>query len=185
MRAFVLLLATLTPAGLFAQASPTNLDFEAAGQLGATPPGWTTFAVPAGLAFRTVLVSSGCAQGQQCALMSGPANAPSTAFGDVSQAIPAAPYAAHNLLFRMAVRVEDATTRAVLWLRVDRRDGTMAFLVNSPDITSNQWQYYQVSAPIAADGALIYFGVLNYGSSNVWVDDASLATLQDSVPEDH
>jgi uncharacterized protein (TIGR03437 family) len=68
-------------------------------------------------------------------------------------------------------------------LRVDRRDGTMAFLVNSPDITANQWQYYQVSAPIAADGALIYFGVLNYGSSNVWVDDASLATLQDSVPE--
>jgi hypothetical protein len=48
MRAFVLFFATLAPAGLFSVA-PTNLDFEAAGQLGATPPGWTTFASGAGL----------------------------------------------------------------------------------------------------------------------------------------
>jgi hypothetical protein len=38
MRTLFVLLAALAPAGLFAQASPTNLDFEAAGQLGATPP---------------------------------------------------------------------------------------------------------------------------------------------------
>jgi hypothetical protein len=100
MRAFVLLFATLAPASLFGVAPPTNLDFEAAGQPDATPPGWYTFASLSGLAFRTALVSGGCVQGQQCALMTGPANAPSTAFGDVSQTIPAAPYVSKSLLFR-------------------------------------------------------------------------------------
>jgi len=114
--------------------------------------------------------------------MSGPANPPANSFGDLSQTIPAAPYLSQSLLFRVAVRVE-GTAKAVLWLRVNRHDGTVSFIVNSPDITANQWQYYQASGPVAADSDQITFGLLNFGSGDVRVDDASLHSLQDFAAE--
>src|SRR5262245_11423762 len=89
---------------LFAQqAAPTNLDFEAGGSTGSTPRGWNTFTSPAGLAFRAVLTTSGCIQGQYCALMSGPPNVASTAFGNLSQTVSTANYRGKTAVFRVAV----------------------------------------------------------------------------------
>jgi uncharacterized protein (TIGR03437 family) len=82
-------------------------------------------------------------------------------------------YRGRRVTFRVAVRVESPGMRALLWLRVDRGDRTVALILNSPDITSTGWQYYQLSGLVSADSVSMIFGVLNYGNSRVWVDDGS------------
>jgi hypothetical protein len=62
MRTLIVLLFTMAPFGLFAQAPTTNLDFELAGQIGVQPLGWAAFSSPAGVAFQATLVSGGCLQ---------------------------------------------------------------------------------------------------------------------------
>ncbi|MCX6632177.1 MAG: S41 family peptidase [Candidatus Solibacter sp.] len=177
------LILLLGPLGLFAQTAPTNLGFEAGGTLGAVPPFWSTFTVPSGLAFRATLVSDGCLNGLYCALMTGPANAASTAFGNLSQTVSATAYRGRAVVFRTAVRVQSPGMRAILWLRADRPDGTVALILNSPDITSTEWQYYQLSAVVSSDSQSMIFGILNYGSSSAWVDDGSFQTVDAAVQE--
>ena len=168
MRTFALVI--LSSAGLFAQtAAPVNLDFES-GVLGQVPSGWGM----AGAGFQAALVNQNCLQGQRCAMLSGPPSSASTAFGDLYQIVAANAYLSRQIKFRAAVRVQGgADTRGRLWFRVDRPDGTVSFIQNSPDITSSQWNYYEIDADIAPDSKQIVFGFLNWGSGNVWVDDAS------------
>src|SRR5262245_11728478 len=99
------LCVTLITLPVYAQlpAAPTNLDFEAGGTTGAAPRGWNTFTSPAGLAFRAVLTTSGCIQGQYCALMTGPPNVAPTAFGNLSQTVSTANYRGKTAVFRVAV----------------------------------------------------------------------------------
>jgi len=183
LRRFALLLVLLSgPMGLIAQTIPKNLGFEAGGTLGALPPSWS-FSSPAGFVFRTTLTSTGCLNGQFCALMTGPSNAASTVFGDLYQTFATTGYRGRRVTFRVAVRVESPDMRALLWLRVDRADRTVALILNSPGITSTQWQYYELSGTVSGDSVSMIFGVLNYGNSRVWVDDGSFEAVDIPVQE--
>ena len=73
--------------------------------------------------------------------------------------------------------------RAILWLRVDRADRTTALILNSPDITSTEWQYYQLVGQVSADSQSMIFGVLNFGNSRLWVDDGSFETIDAAAQE--
>src|SRR5215475_3900635 len=123
------LFALAAPLGLFGQ-SPTNLGFEAGGTAGLQPPGWQTFSSPSGLAFRSTLSSTGCLEGRYCALMSGPSDASSTAFGDLSQTVSATPYRGSTLSFRVAVRADGTNMRAILWFSVYSSSGSQVLLLN-------------------------------------------------------
>src|SRR5215472_11038670 len=169
----LLLMLLLEPLSSIAQNAPANLKFEAGGTVGGVPPGWSTFSSPSGLAYRVALSSSGCLEGVYCALMTGPSNAASTAFGDLSQTVPTNSYRSRTVVFRAAVRVESSDMRAILWLRVDRPGGSVALILNSPSISSTDWRYYQLTGAVSEDSSSLTFGVLNFGSSRAWVDDAS------------
>ncbi len=181
IRAFVLGWILL-PAVVPAQTTPSNLDFEAGGAPGSVPSGWYTFTSPPNLGFRSMLMSDSCLQGRYCAVLSGPSNPDANSFGSLSQTIRANNYAGRTAVFRMAMRVDGNATRARLWIRVDRADGTMAGIINSADVTSSQWRYVIATLPVAADGANIYFGILNWGSGQVWVDDGSFQTASFDTP---
>jgi len=167
-----LALAMFLSVGLLAQTTPLNLNFES-GTVGQVPSGWYMGSSVAGAGFQAALVDQNCPQGSRCVMMSGPASPPANSYGYLSQAVAATSYLSHQIRFRAAVRVEGTGTRARLWGRVDRTGGGSSFLINSPDITSAQWNYYQIDADVAADSQQIVFGFLIYGSGKAWADDAS------------
>src|SRR5258708_5479198 len=102
------LLLTLWLASVLpAQTRPTNGDFEA-GSPGQVPPGWG-FGSSGGPGFTGVLVNQDCIQGQQCVLITGPANPVPNSFGVLSTGLPVAPYLLKKIRFRAAVRVDAPT----------------------------------------------------------------------------
>jgi C-terminal processing protease CtpA/Prc len=66
-----------------------------------------------------------------------------------------------------------------MWLRVDRADGSMAFLENmgANPITSQTWQTYNVETVVDPGAASIAFGVIMFGPGRAWVDDVAIERL--------
>ena len=175
-----LLIAVLAPTALVAQA---NLDFEAPGTVGSTPPGWTTSTYPAGVALQASLAAQVCIQGRQCAQLTGPPASASGTLGYLLQSAPAAPFFG-TVRLRAALRTDGSYgTFVVLYLQVTRADGSKLFLIQSPPRFTTAWQYVQISAPVASDASNIDIGFVKYGSGSVWVDDASLQNITNTQPE--
>jgi hypothetical protein len=149
----------------------TNLNFESGG-IGQVPPGWFFVSSESGVVYSAALVNQGCLQGRQCALLTGPASAPSSSFGDLGQEVMAGPYLSRHIKFTAAVRAA-AGSSAQLWLRVDHNDGTSE-LQDSPIIGSTGWAYYNLEANVTAESGDFYFGILILGAGSVWADDASI-----------
>ena len=152
-------------------AAQTNLGFESGG-IGQVPPGWSFGSSVSGVAYLAGLVNQGCVQGRQCALLTGPASAPSGSFGDLAQGVPAGPYRSRHIKFTGAVRVATGSS-AELWLRVDHNDGTYE-LHNSAVIASTSWAYYSLEADVTVGSNDFWFGFLILGSGSAWADDAGI-----------
>jgi hypothetical protein len=86
---------------------------------------------------------------------------------------------------RAAIRVEGAGTKAWLWIRGDRPDGSLSFIdtMQNQPITTSEWSYCQLDSRAAEDSASISFGFLVAGSGKVWVDDASFNVIRSDPPE--
>ena len=65
---------------------------------------------------------------------------------------------------------------------MDRADRTVALILNSPDIVSTEWQYYQIAGLVSADSQSMIFGVLNYGSWHTAISDSREVYWDDKKP---
>jgi hypothetical protein len=169
-----LAIALFMPAVVLAQIPFTNPDFEARGTLGQVPPGWGMSSSVANAGYRAALVNQGCVQGQQCAMLTGPASAPGGSFGYLGQFLPPAPYRSTHVIFRGAVKVDSNSAPAQIYFRVDKVGGGYSFFKNTGNLTSTGWGYYTIEADVPADTLDIAFGFLITGAGTVWVDDVSL-----------
>lgn len=158
-----------------AQSKPANGGFEQ-GELGSVPAGWFAPPVATQAGFRVALVDQGCHGGSRCALMTGVETPPPNVFGNLMQSFSAAGYGQRRIKLRAAIRVEGEGTRALLWLRLDRSDNSMAFLENSTKnpATSPEWRTYEISTDVPVDVSRVVIGVMLFGPGKAWVDDVSL-----------
>jgi transglutaminase-like putative cysteine protease len=104
--------------------------------------------------------------------------------GVVLQSIDAAGYRGKRVRFRAAVRadVKGNGNQAMLWLRVDRKEGE-GFFDNMADrpITARGWKHYEIVGDVADDAEQIFFGLLLIGGGSAALDDVSLEVVDKSA----
>jgi hypothetical protein len=68
--------------------------------------------------------------------------------------------------------VEGAKTQAQRWLRLDRADGSMAFLDNmgSRPVSSTEWKTYDIDTSVPEDAAAMALGVIRFGAGKAWIE---------------
>ena len=161
------------------QAHPANLDFEQ-GAIGQVPDGWDS---PTKINYAVELTEQQPRSGNRAALLRSvpSAAAAGSAFGNLMQAIDAAPFRGRRVRFRAAVRMEAAEpgARAQLWLRVDRSANKIGFFDNMGDrpVTVGEWQYYEIIGDVEEDAVVINIGMILIGKGKAWLDDVSFADL--------
>ncbi|HYW41947.1 MAG TPA: erythromycin esterase family protein [Bryobacteraceae bacterium] len=167
------------PAVLWAQ---SNLDFRQ-GAPGETPPGWMVPSVIQAAGYSAELRREGCRSGSGCAVLRAPAEPPAGTYGNLMQAVAAAPYLGKTVRLRASIKVEALApgASARMWLRVDLPAGQQGFLDNMGDrpITSSEWNTYEIVGEVAPDAVFVNFGVISSGKARVWIDGVSF----ESVPE--
>jgi C-terminal processing protease CtpA/Prc len=164
----------LTPAFLFAQTGPINLNFEQ-GVIGQVPTGWYFGGTASG--YSASLTNLNPLSGSMCAMIERRTTAAQGDYGYLSQGVSAAPFRGKQVRFRAAVRasVSGGGNQAQLWLRVDRPNGQMGFFDNMSNrpITSAEWGYYEINGVVAADASQIVLGIMLLGRGTAWMDDGS------------
>ena len=159
-----------------AQRAGSNLDFEQ-GRPGDIPPGWFVPKMLLDAGYSAVITLEGCRSGA-CAVLTVPETRPPNTFANLMNTIDGAPYRGKRVAFRAAVRVEaaDPGGLALLWLRVDRADGSVGFFQNMSDrpIRSGKWAFYDIRGTVDTDAQSINYGVMVHGNARAWVDDVSL-----------
>jgi len=177
--------APLLCSGLLSAAGPSNLNFEAHGTLGQTPPGWGMYDSVSGAGYRAALVNQNCVQGGQCVMLTGPASPPANSYGDLAQFISPAGFVSTHLRYTAALRVAGGA-HAEMWINIVNTSGTMTFFQNPGYLDSANWTYHTIEVDVAADSAQINFGILILGSGTVWADDLSMnivGALRQEAPE--
>lgn len=97
-------------------------------------------------------------------------------FGLISNGVDAAPYRGKEIKLKAAVKVSEG--HGQLWLQVDRTGKQAGFFddMDEKPIRSNQWNYYEITGPVADDAVKIYYGCILRGPGQLWVDDFQLYT---------
>lgn len=74
---------------------------------------------------------------------------------------------------------------AGMWMRVDNAQGKpIAFdnMMNRPITGTLDWTRKEIVLDVAADAAMVYFGILLSGPGEVWIGRATLEVVDKSVP---
>lgn len=97
-------------------------------------------------------------------------------YGAIAKEVDALPYQGKTVKVKAAVKVSKGIGQ--LWLRVDRAGKQPGFFddMDEKPIQSNQWNYYEISGPVAKDAEKIYYGCLLRDLGQLWVDDFQLYT---------
>ena len=92
-------------------------------------------------------------------------------FGTIRNCLDATPFRTKEIKLKAAVKTVAGSGQ--LWLRVDRDKGQRGFFDNMGDrpIQSSQWNYYEITGPVADDAQQICFGCFLSGSGKLYVDD--------------
>lgn len=109
-------------------------------------------------------------------------------WGALTQMISAQNYLGQRVRFSARVRTKDSTGGAGLWMRVDGPGGKMISLYNSGDKTikgTDEGQQRSVVLDVPANATAIAFGVIEWGTGQVWIDSLSLEPVGLDVPVDH
>ncbi|HEX5052155.1 MAG TPA: hypothetical protein VFZ65_10305, partial [Planctomycetota bacterium] len=111
-------------------------------------------------------------------------------FSNLMQSLDAQPWRGKRVRFRAAVRTAElaAGAAAQLWFRVDRPDaegggkqyGAFDNMGDRP-IRAAAWAPYDIVLQVAADAERIVCGMFVTGKGKAWLDDASLAVVDESV----
>lgn len=105
----------------------------------------------------------------------------------LAQPVSAQNYLGQRIRFRAAVKTQDVTGWAGLWMRVDNQAGRTIAFYNSfdkPIKGSTDWQERSVVLDVPQDAAMIVFGVINNGSGQVWIDRLGFEQVGQDVPVD-
>ena len=99
-----------------------------------------------------------------------------TGYGTLMQTIEATPYLGKRLRLRAFVRSQNVGNWAGLWMRVDKKETTVAFdNMHSRAISGTQpWSSYDVVLDVPADATSISFGVLLWGPGQVEMNQVSV-----------
>ncbi|NIM11031.1 MAG: peptidase S41 [Candidatus Aminicenantes bacterium] len=99
--------------------------------------------------------------------------------GVMIQVLDAAPFQGKQVKLRAAVKVAEGAGH--MWLRVDRMNKAMGFFDNMNDrpVKSNEWNYYEITGPVAEDAQRVVFGCFLQGSGQLWVDDYQFFVKED------
>jgi len=97
-------------------------------------------------------------------------------YGAIANGLDAIPCRGKTIKLKAAVKVSKGMGQ--LWLRVDRTGKKAGFFddMDEKPIQSNQWNYYEISGPVAKDAEKIYYGCLLRETGQLWVDDFQLYT---------
>ncbi len=158
-------------------ATAQNLDLEADGKPGDTPPGWYVPTAAREAGYHAALVDEKAYAGKRCLVVEGKPNGP-VAFGNVMQRIDARPYRGKRIRLRAAVRA-GGTAPAALWLRVDRKNGALGFFDNMMDrpITASEWRQYEIVGNVDDDAEALAFGMMVIGEGRAWLDAVSIDVI--------
>ncbi len=176
------------------QPRPVNLDFEQ-GTRDDPPIGWS---VPTrGLGFSAELVEGAGKTGKRAAVLRDVIAIKPTGlrFGNLMQAIDAAPFRGRRVRLRAAMRLEANApkTSAALWMRVDGQNGQLTFFDSTNErsvsfdntversTTSGEWQYYEIIGDVEEDAAVLNVGMLMRGLGKAYLDDVSVEDLGKTV----
>jgi C-terminal processing protease CtpA/Prc len=159
--------------------APANLDFEE-GELGQTPTGWLVPQPSVDAGYRVYLSGDKPKAGKRCAVISRSGNDEPKGFGNIMQSFDAAKYRGQRVRFKAAVRADVAgEAKAMLWLRVDRKDEKPGFFDNMADrpITKKDWNDYEIVGDVADDAETINIGLMLVGNGKAGLDAASFEMI--------
>jgi beta-lactamase regulating signal transducer with metallopeptidase domain len=105
-------------------------------------------------------------------------------FGTLMQQISASDYLGKRVRLRALVRSQDVGDWAGLWMRVDKGATMVAFdNMQSRAIKGTQpWKQCDIVLDVPEDATGISFGVLLWGSGEVWMNDVSFEVVGKDVP---
>ncbi len=155
---------------------PVNLDFEQ-GTLGQVPDGWRC---PTTINYPAELTAEQPKSGKYAVVLySKESAAAGSPFGNLMQAIDAAPFRGRRVRFRASVRMEGEMGRAQLWMRVDRAADKIGFFDNMGNrpITSGQWHEYEIVGDVEEDAEVLNIGMILIGKGKAWLDAVSVEDL--------
>src|SRR5262249_14719037 len=146
------------------------------------PTGW--FFPPVIQGYGAKISGEGAKTGKRCAVVyrDPAATAGPNDFGNLMQSFEAGPFRGKRVRLRAAIRAEvsGAGSQAMMWLRVDRKDGQPGFFDNMADrpVTAKEWRYYEIVGEVAADAETINLGLMLIGSGKAYLDDVSFTVLE-------
>lgn len=106
-------------------------------------------------------------------------------FATLMQQIKSDRYRGERLQFSAFVKSEDVKGSAGLWMRIDHSSGeVLAFdnMMNRPITGTNGWNHFSVVLDVPVKSEVIAFGILLHGQGQIWMDELSFKTVDESVP---
>src|SRR5262245_3100370 len=153
------------------------------GETGKAPPGWLVPEPSKDSGYSLVVSDEKPFAGKRYGVISRAAGASGEVPGIVLQELDATGYRGKRVRLRAAVRVVSGSgNQAMLWLRVDRRDGD-GFFDNMADrpIKSTEWKHYEIVGDVADDAETMTFGLILFHGGSAAFDDVSLEVVDKSV----
>jgi beta-lactamase regulating signal transducer with metallopeptidase domain len=105
-------------------------------------------------------------------------------FGTLMQQINAANYAGKRVRLRAAVKAQDVSDWAGLWMRVDNGAASVAFdnMQNRAIKGTQSWNSYDVVLDVPQDATGISFGILLSGGGEVWMNGVTVEVVGAETP---
>jgi tetratricopeptide (TPR) repeat protein len=166
----------------YSVSAPANLHFEH-GVPGKLPDAWFVPALPSDVDHWAQLRRTGCMNGDSCAVVLVPENAPVRA-GNLMQSFKATAYKGKTVRLSAWLRLEPASAddRGQMWLSVDRAGEKVGFFDDMSDraVRETEWSFREIQAHVDRDATFIKFGVMSIGRGRVWVDRVSFAVVSEA-----
>ena len=152
-------------------------DFEA-DPVGAAPAGWFVPAAVARAGTTVTVTDKNPAQGARCVVVE---KKGTELFGNLMQSFDATPYRGRRVRLSASVRVRGTgpSSRAQMWMRVDRAGGQIGFFDNMFDrpISSSRWAEHRIIGDVEPDAQRINVGFMVFGPATAWIDSVSFEVV--------
>ena len=121
--------------------------------------------------------------GNGTAFLASKADATGAGFGTLMRSIKADEYVGKRVRFSAAVRSEEVTGWAGLWMRVDEGTLMVAFdnMHSRPIKGTTGWNTYEVVLDVPPGATTISYGTLLGSHGSVWIEHATVATVGKDV----
>ena len=173
----MILIAGAVTAAALAEPAARHHDFEA-DPVGGNPEGWFVPATVAEAGTTVRVTDSNPAHGARCVEVE---KKGTDLFGNLMQSFDAAPYRGLRVRLSASVRVRGTgpSSRAQMWMRVDRGNGQIGFFDNMFDrpISSARWSEHRITGDIDADAQRINVGFMVFGPATAWIDSISFEVV--------